>query len=968
MYRIILSLLAVLLPVILQAQSISKAGFPYMQSYTAEDYGAHIQNWAFAADSMGRMYVANNGGLLIFDGTNWDEISLPNYNVHEVAADEDGRIYVGGNGTVGYLDRSAPAGSGTATIFPEYIPMEGMLPDSISLGRVNGLISHDGYLYVNTSNTLLIIQGEDLRVHRTGTYFLDMYLHEGEVYVMELRSGIFRVTGGDKIQPGWGAYFADKYIMAHSVLGDTELFCTYNQCFKGSEGNFEVFSTGADAYFAKKYIDEVKQLQNGNLLFATRSGGLVYTDQQGGLIHILDENKGLSNNAVYQVYEDREGAVWAATADGITRLDYGMPFRRFDERTSLEEIPMQVFRFKDELYVVGNSGLYVWDSGVGAFRFREVGDACREVLKREDDFILRCGALYRGDENSIRQLRGSTSVLADVYNGDTLAVIGLEGLGTAILNDTNLNMINPAQQLPENYKRLQFDRQNRSIWVSYSDRGLIRYPVDPNSEIRDLSRAGLYAGDEERKESNFLRIEDKTVFLTSFGGMMEYDAAGDTLIPLQGYDGIFEELNQQILWADSDPDRNLWFIRQGSFEAVIKSDSDSSYVHNEGLLNRVNESQYNHIYAKDEGVVWISTDEGLIRYTKKHEYPWEQSFHTEIREVLVRNDSLINGRRQAGEAGHEMPELRWGDNELRFTYAAIQYSDPGRTEYRYRLMPFEENWSDWTSESRKDYTNIPEGDYAFEVQARNVYGISSTAEAFSFRVLPPWYRTWWAYVLYGIAIGLILWAAYTIRINQLLKVHRMRDRIASDLHDEVSATLSSISFFARAIEDDRVREDKGRFVQLIKDSAGDAKEKITDIVWAINPENDDWKAFLAKCRRFASDLLESRDLKYSLKIDEDIPARLDMELRQNLWMIYKEMVTNAVRHSGAGRLDVIMQYEHGVLTLVVQDDGEGLDEETVEKGNGLNNIRKRADAINAELELTSESTLGTRWKLTCKVS
>lgn len=449
---------------------------------------------------------------------------------------------------------------------------------------------------------------------------------------------------------------------------------------------------------------------------------------------------------------------------------------------------------------------------------------------------------------------------------------------------------------------------------------------------------------------------------------MEYDGEADSLVPLQGYSGLFEDLNQQILWADTDSDGNMWFIRQGAFEAVIKSDSSDSYEHVEGLLNRVNESQYNHIYAKDEGVVWISTDEGLIRYTKKHEYPWEQSFHTEIREVLVRNDSLINGRRQAGEADHEIPELRWGDNELRFTYAAIQYSDPGRTEYRYRLMPFEENWSDWTSESRKDYTNIPEGDYAFEVQARNVYGISSTAKAYSFRVLPPWYRTWWAYVLYGIAIGLILWAAYTIRINQLLKVHRMRDRIASDLHDEVSATLSSISFFARAIEDDRVREDKGRFVQLIKDSAGDAKEKITDIVWAINPENDDWKAFLAKCRRFASDLLESRDLKYSLKIDEDIPARLDMELRQNLWMIYKEMVTNAVRHSGAGRLDVIMQYEHGVLTLVVQDDGEGLDEETVEKGNGLNNIRKRADAINAELELTSESSLGTRWKLTCKVS
>lgn len=804
MYRIIISLLVILVTADLQAQSVAEAGYPFMQTYTAENYRAHVQNWGFATDSVGRIYVANHGGLLIFDGTNWDEINLPNYNVREVAADEEGRIYAGGNGIVGYLDRSAPAGSGTATILPEYIPLEGMLPDSISLGLVNGLISHDGYLYVSTSNTLLIIHGEDLRVHRTGTYFLDMYLHEGEVYVMELRSGLFRVTGGDKIQPDWGAFFADKYIMAHTALGETELFCTYNQCFKGSDGNFEPFVTGADSYFAKKYIDEVIQLTSGNLLFATRSGGLVYIDPNGRLIHILDKDKGLSNNSVYHLYEDREGAIWAATADGITRLEYGLPFRHFDDRSGLEEMSMHVFRYNNRLHVLGNSGLFIWNSGDRIFNYREVGDACLNVVKRISDFIIRCGVLYRGDDSSVQQLPGTTSLLAGPINGDTLAVIGPKGLGTALIDDNNLYMINTADILPENYKELQYDRQNKSIWVAYSDRGLIRYPLQRNGEIMNLNRAGLYAGDEERKETNFLRIGDKTVFLTSFSGIMEYDGEADSLVPLQGYSGLFEELNQQILWADTDSDGNIWFIRQGAFEAVIKSDSSDSYEHVEGLLNRVNESQYNHIYAKDEGMVWISTDEGLIRYTKKHEYPWEQSFHTEIREVLVRNDSLINGMRQAREADHEMPELRWGDNELRFTYAAIQYSDPGRTEYRYRLMPFEENWSDWTSESRKDYTNIPEGDYAFEVQARNVYGISSTAEAYSFRVLPPWYRTWWAYVLYVIAIGLILWAAYTIRINQLLKVHRMRDRIASDLHDEVSATLSSISFFARAIEDDRV--------------------------------------------------------------------------------------------------------------------------------------------------------------------
>jgi len=196
-----------------------------------------------------------------------------------------------------------------------------------------------------------------------------------------------------------------------------------------------------------------------------------------------------------------------------------------------------------------------------------------------------------------------------------------------------------------------------------------------------------------------------------------------------------------------------------------------------------------------------------------------------------------------------------------------------------------------------------------------------------------------------------------------MRVQRIRNNIASDLHDEVSATLSSISYFAQAIKSDSVTKDKNRFVDLIANSAGDAKEKISDIVWAINPEHDDWQGFLSKCRRFASDLLESKEIEYSLKIDEYIPGKLDMQFRQHLWLIFKEMVTNAVRHSDAKNLDVILKNEQGTLKLVVQDDGQGMDVDKVKKGNGLVNIQKRVDQIKGEISLKTSEGFGTRWIL-----
>ena len=200
-------------------------------------------------------------------------------------------------------------------------------------------------------------------------------------------------------------------------------------------------------------------------------------------------------------------------------------------------------------------------------------------------------------------------------------------------------------------------------------------------------------------------------------------------------------------------------------------------------------------------------------------------------------------------------------------------------------------------------------------------------------------------------------------MNQLLKVERIRTKIASDLHDEVSATLTGISYFAEAVKTNLDVGKKEHFMNLITESAGEAKDKISDIVWSISPENDDWVIFLSKCRRFASDLVESRALEYDFKIAEYINGQLDMNVRQHLWMIFKEMITNAVRHSNATRVDVIIDSEHGVFKMIVQDNGDGFDISSKVFGNGLNNIKRRAERIKAEVELDSELKIGTRWKL-----
>ncbi|WP_020403001.1 tetratricopeptide repeat-containing sensor histidine kinase [Gracilimonas tropica] len=217
-----------------------------------------------------------------------------------------------------------------------------------------------------------------------------------------------------------------------------------------------------------------------------------------------------------------------------------------------------------------------------------------------------------------------------------------------------------------------------------------------------------------------------------------------------------------------------------------------------------------------------------------------------------------------------------------------------------------------------------------------------------------------------IIIGFILVSGYLFyryRIHYLLKEEKTRNRIARDLHDDLSGTLSSISFFSEAAK--RVQKDPNesqRFLSIIDESATEAKEKINDIIWAIDPSKDDWQTFLKKCKRFASDMLDSHDIDYTLDISNDLNFPLTLQIRQNLWLIFKECITNLSKHSKATEASVIFKAEKEGLILEIFDNGVGFDPGQINNGHGVKNMRYRAEAIGGTFTLETQTGEGTKWR------
>ncbi|MEP0553232.1 MAG: histidine kinase [Balneola sp.] len=290
-----------------------------------------------------------------------------------------------------------------------------------------------------------------------------------------------------------------------------------------------------------------------------------------------------------------------------------------------------------------------------------------------------------------------------------------------------------------------------------------------------------------------------------------------------------------------------------------------------------------------------------------------------------------------------------------YTLQAEIYSKLGDYKKAYDITKTSETVSDILRE-RVDAREEANSKVRFQMRAKNQELAEVTSELGTVKTRNA--------IIIILLVLLSSYILYRYRLHFLLKEERTRNKIARDLHDDLSATLSSISFFSEAAK----REDSNepsRFLQRIDESAIEAKEKINDIIWAIDPENDDWEAFLTKCKRYAAEMFESKNINYEIDIDTSTEVPQKIKARQDLWLIYKELITNLVRHSEATNAWVSFTTSKNKINLRVRDNGVGFRDQSDGNGHGIPNIKKRMDNVspNNTLDIDSEPGKGTKWDL-----
>lgn len=307
--------------------------------------------------------------------------------------------------------------------------------------------------------------------------------------------------------------------------------------------------------------------------------------------------------------------------------------------------------------------------------------------------------------------------------------------------------------------------------------------------------------------------------------------------------------------------------------------------------------------------------------------------------------------------------LSYKENMITFNFAALNFSNSFLNQYSYKLEGFDGDWINCGQQQSATYTNLNGGSYIFRVKGANNDGIWNEAgTSVLLYVHPPFWKTWWFYLLCTFAIAGILYTFYKIRINQLIRLQSIRTRIARDLHDDIGSTLSSINMISSMADQTALPEKKSNeLFHTIAAASGQAMDLMSDIVWSINPNNDRLEMIIIRMRQYASEILEAANISFTLEMnEEDNDVLLPLEIRKDFFLIFKEAINNLAKYSKADHVSIKLHFINGMVHLSIHDDGIGFDPEEVSNGNGLKNMSARARQMKGAISISSKNPKGTR--------
>lgn len=971
-------------------------------------------------DKRGFIWIGTNDGLNRYDGNNFvvfrhepgKPSTISGNIIKDMVEDKEGRLWIAteDGGLTRYDYRLPPS-----QIFKQYkhLPNDST---SIPVNVLNTLVADSmGYIWLGTSGYRVL--RFDPRTERfiqpvkTGTRtILDLTMDKtGTLWAGKQGGGLLKINPRDcsyYLDPRYDNVYADlPHMVVTALYADKENNMWYGSwdkvLYKQSPGEEkpEVFQKNkSDFSFANDQIECFTEDDQGRLWMGGRYSGLHIYDRAAQQFYNYRYDPAregtIADNHVNCVYNDGSGRIWLGTDRGISIFQPSQQQFVQNFLPGFRDRKIIIYDFYEhingDLWIGTSEGLYVRDARTKSFTLKPFSYKGQKLqiskIYKDVDETIYFGTdytLFRYDErnNSVQPLPNSdkdtvmrkiiesrvVSIIRDTINNHPVLLVSPYGhfLSYYDLVDKRwVSRIDTTRRFRERFSvvdnliRKIYRCRRGYVWLATAKMGLATWTKDPlpilehlgnnPANVNTISNNNVYDIAEDNQGNLWIS--------TYGGGLNLFNYAQKKFTHISITNNLLEGLqvdNHGYIWMISNGDLYRYHPFRNSQTPFDLPDIDKSG----GVRGYIFKDSKGKMFVAGTGY-FIEFDPIAVRHDNNQPEVYLTDFKIFNQSY---SDLLMNNR----------IVLDYDQNYFRIEFAAPEFSTGRNIQYSYMLEGRDRNWIPIGRQNFEQFSNLDGGEYTFKVRATTSAGSwNSKITSVPIVIIPPFWTTWWFYAICAAVTALIIYALYRYRINELLKRQAIRNKIAQDLHDNVGSTLSSISVYSQVA---KIYNTQKRFDELqetlekIGSTSGEMISEMNDIVWAINPRNDNMNTILQRMDSYARPLLTSQDIVFHFTADPDLKSmNLEMTRRKNFYLIFKEAVNNALKYSRCKHLWVHIGIQHHHVVLMVKDDGVGFDLKQVHihasqslSGNGLRNMEMRAAEMKGSWKLESEAGKGT---------
>ena len=757
----------------------------FISNYTVKDYEGHAQNFDVVLDNDGLLYLGNTaGGVKVYDGKVWQSIASEKKEVHCLDKGASGIIYVGLVNDFGFIQKNKNQKAQYHSLAPyldEKHKTIGSLWHIHSIGDTAYFFSND-FIYIWSNGKMEYVDLEKR--------FYRQFLVNNIIYLNNRQDlGIYKLVGNQPVKVELDKKLIHKVIVEMLPYDENHILIISRYeglfLFNPTLNTLVPLEGDITPRLQQDRINCAINLQNGDIALGSSFSGAMVMDKQANLVRSFDKSNGLSDLTIWNMHEDDAGNIWMANNNGLSKVEHATGLDYWDESSGVSGAPLSIKRVNNRLYVSTTVGLFYLENnafqkveGINGF-CNNLVNLSSETGDKKEGIVGTDRGIFKFSGNIGSLFINENPYLLYQYQKDANYLFMTDYSGGVLVYFFDGNKWKKQNAFPE-----------------LTDKGVI-----PTSLAEDVD-GHLWFGTEA---SGVYRMENpmskNQVKFTSFGfeqGLPKQTAYSvtqvDNQILLYSQKGFFKWLSQEnrfgldtafctsvglknpstsIYPFYENENGDLWFYSNNKPDnqiiGAIKNKSGDKYTIDSIGARRIQPNAVSTIYSEPNGNVWVGVPGKIYRYQPKKAAIKNRFFNSVINKINIKGDStFFYGNITSGDQQDQVPVFQYANNFIRFTFGATSYAEESKTQFSFRLQGYNEQWSPWSFEGYKEFTNLKEGIYTFELKAKNIYGEQSEICDYTFEITPPWFRTSFAYLAYMI-LGVFFISLIVRFYNQRLK-------------------------------------------------------------------------------------------------------------------------------------------------------------------------------------------------------